>query len=72
MINVFNGEPENNINYAVIQRITKNVCGEPKLKTRKECDISPVEIINKGNETLKTKLKLPNNFNNYLFIKYIN
>ena len=27
---VFNGEPENDLNYAVhIQRITKNICGNP-------------------------------------------
>jgi DNA-directed RNA polymerase II subunit RPB1 len=65
---VFNGEPENNLNYAVhIQRITKNICGEPKLKHNKLCDISPIDII-KGNHELKKVLKLPNNFNNsYLF-----
>jgi len=65
---VFNGEPQNNINYAVhIQRITKNICGEPKLNHGKLCDISPIEIINE-NENLKKKLRLPNNFNNsYLF-----
>ena len=65
---VFGGEPENNLNYAVhIQRITKNLCGEPKLNHGKLCDISPIDII-QGNEELKKVLKLPNNFNNsFLF-----
>ena len=63
---VFNGEPQNNINYAVhIQRITKNICGEPRLKHGNLSDISPIEII-KENDNLKKKLKLPNNFNNSL------
>jgi DNA-directed RNA polymerase II subunit RPB1 len=65
---VFRGEPENNLNYAVhIQRITKNICGEPKLNHGNLCDISPIDILQQ-NEVLKQKLKLPNNFNNsYLF-----
>jgi DNA-directed RNA polymerase II subunit RPB1 len=65
---VFNGEPQNNLNYAVhIQRITKNICGEPKLQHGILCDISPIEII-KENNILKNKLRLPNKFNNsYLF-----
>ena len=61
---MFRGEPENNLNYAVhIQRTTKNICGEPKLKHGNKCDISPIDILN-GNKSLKQKLKLPNNFNN--------
>ena len=61
---VFGGSPQNNLNYAVhIQRITKNICGEPKLNHGNLSNISPVEII-KGNDDLKKKLKLPNNFNN--------
>ena len=65
---VFRGEPENNLNYAVhIQRITKNICGEPKLNHGNLCDISPIDII-KRNIELKQKLKLPNKFNNsFLF-----
>jgi DNA-directed RNA polymerase II subunit RPB1 len=65
---VFNGEPQNNLNYAVhIQRITKNICGESRLNHGNLSDISPIDII-KGNDILKKKLMLPNNFNNsYLF-----
>jgi DNA-directed RNA polymerase II subunit RPB1 len=65
---VFGGEPQNNINYAVhIQRITKNICGEPKLNHGNLCDISPLDII-QGNDRIKNKLKLPNNFDNsFLF-----
>ena len=65
---VFGGEPQNNLNYAVhIQRITKNICGEPKLNHGNLCDISPMEII-QGNDRIKNKLKLPNNFDNsFLF-----
>ena len=61
---IFNGDPENNINYPVhMQRIVNNVCGLPKLNHNKLSNISPLEIIN-GNETLKNKLSLPTIFNN--------
>jgi DNA-directed RNA polymerase II subunit RPB1 len=65
---LFNGEPENNINYPIhIQRITQNICGLPKIKHGKLSDISPIDII-KGNDKLKKKIILSNVFNNiYLF-----
>ena len=47
---------DNNINYVIhIQRITKNICGEPKLNHGNLSDISPIDII-KGNNELKQKL----------------
>ena len=68
---VFNGEPQNNINYAVhIQRIVSNVCGAPKLNHGHLSDISPLEIL-KSNKQLKERLKLPNVFNNTTILKIL-
>ena len=43
---IFNGAPQNNINYPIhIQRIVKNICGLPKKNHNKLSDISPLEIL---------------------------
>ena len=61
---IFNGDPQNNINYPIhIQRIISNICGLPKKNHNKLSNISPLEILSL-NEKLKKKLLLPSNFNN--------
>ena len=61
---LFNGEPENNINYPIhIQRIVSNICGISGSNQGYLSDISPVEII-RENEILKQKIILSDVFNN--------
>jgi len=61
---IFNGTPQNNINYPIhIQRIIRNICGLPKKNHNKLSDISPLEILSLNNK-LKKRLLLPSNFNN--------
>jgi DNA-directed RNA polymerase II subunit RPB1 len=50
---VFQGSPENNINYPIhIQRIVENICLQEHMKQKKVSDISPLDIL-KGNDALK-------------------
>ena len=61
---IFQGEPENNINYPIhMQRIITNICGLPKLNHNKLSDISPLDILSL-NKKLKGKLNIPSIFNN--------
>ena len=61
---LFNGKPENNVNYPVhIQRIVSNICGISGSNQGYLSDISPIEII-RENDLLKQKLVLSNVFNN--------
>ena len=65
---MFNGNPQNNINYPIhIKRIVSNICGLPSLKHNQKVDISPLEIISL-NTKLKNKLKLSSHFNNVLLL----
>ena len=65
---LFQGEPENNINYPIhIQRIITNICGLSKLNHNKLSDISPIEILS-FNKKLKEKLVLPSRFNNTILL----
>jgi len=65
---VFNGDPQNNINYPIhIQRIVRNTCGLPRNNHKKKSNISPLEIITLNNK-LKKELVLPSNFNNILLL----
>ena len=60
---LFNGDPQNNVNYPVhIQRIVSNICGLPG-KTKDLSDMNPLEILEK-NEKLKEGLVLSSSFNN--------
>ena len=68
---VFDYEPENNVNYPVhIQRIITNFCGISKLKHGKLSDISPTEILSK-NEKLKENIVLSEVFNNVELFKLL-
>jgi len=59
---VFDGEPQNNINYPVhIQRIVSNICGLSKYNHGNKSDISPIDIL-KQNAKLKEGLELSSVF----------
>ena len=69
---IFEGDPQNNINYPIhIQRIVRNICGLPKKNHNKLSDISPLEILSL-NKKLQEKLVLPSlSFNNTLVLKLL-
>jgi len=68
---IFNGEPQNNVNYPIhIQRIISNICGLPKKNHNKLSDISPLDILS-SNDKLKKTLVLPSIFNNTYLLEML-
>ena len=68
---IYQGEPENNINYPIhIQRIITNVCGISTKNHNKLSDMSPLEILSFNNK-LKENLSIQSYFDNTSIIKML-